>query len=207
MTDKLTSPAPYRLVLASRSPRRAELLTAAGIAFVSRSVEIDETQLPVETAETYVQRLSREKALAAVSPSDTNEVVLGADTTVVIDGQVLGKPVDVDDAIRMLDALSGRWHEVLTGVTLLRASQSRSEVASTRVKFATLTAQEIRWYVTSREPFDKAGGYAIQGRGSLFVEQIAGSYSNVVGLPLETVYRLASELGVDLLAPGLSRSV
>lgn len=175
----------------------------AGIAFLSRSVEIDETQLPLETPATYVQRLAREKALATVNSANPNEVVLGADTTVVIDGQVLGKPVDVADALHMLEALSGRWHEVLTGVALLCASESRTEVASTRVKFVKMTAEEIRWYVASGEPFDKAGGYAIQGRGSLFVEQIAGSYSNVVGLPLETVYRLATELGVDLLTPAL----
>ncbi len=129
-----------------------------------------------------------------------DDLVLGADTVVLIGNEIAGKPVDAADARRMLRALSARWHEVLTGVTCQRGRESRSEVVVTRVRFASLSDQEITWYVESGEPADKAGAYAIQGSASLFIEQIEGSYSNVVGLPIQTVYRLARELGTDLLA-------
>ena len=185
-------------VLASASPRRAELLRAAGINFIVRVADIDETERPGEAPHEYVSRLARTKA-EAVARDD--ELVLGADTTVVIHGEIIGKPRDAADAERMLCALSGEWHEVLTGVYLRRGAQSRSEVAVTRVKFAPLSQQEISWYIASGEPFDKAGAYAIQGYASRFIERIEGSYSNVVGLPVETVYRLARELGI-LAEPG-----
>jgi septum formation protein len=184
------------LVLASASPRRAELLRAAGISFTVRVADIDETQQPGETAGDYVLRLASAKAEAVARPG---ELVLGADTTVVIGGEITGKPLNAEDAARMLRALSGVWHEVFTGVHLRRDGQIRSDLAITRVKFAPLSDAEIRWYVASGEPFDKAGAYAIQGYASLFVERIEGIYSNVVGLPVQMVYRLARELGLELL--------
>lgn len=184
------------MILASASPRRAELLRAAGISFTARVANVDETRLPGEPAAEYVLRLAREKA-AAVAQGD--ELVLGADTTVVIKDEIIGKPVDAEDAERMLRTLSGQWHEVLTGLCMLRGDQTRSALATTRVKFALLSDEEIHWYIATGEPFDKAGAYAIQGYASLFVERIEGSYSNVVGLPVQLVYQLARELGVELL--------
>jgi septum formation protein len=184
------------LILASASPRRAELLRAAGINFTVRAADIDETIQPGESPHDYVLRLSREKALAVARD---DELTLGADTTVVINGEIAGKPVDNDDARRMLRALSGQWHEVLTGVTLARAVRILSNLASTRVKFAEMSDAEVDWYVATGEPMDKAGAYAIQGHAALFVERIEGSYSNVVGLPVQMVYRLAAEMGVELL--------
>ncbi|MCG3163317.1 MAG: Maf-like protein YhdE [Acidobacteria bacterium] len=184
------------LVLASSSPRRAELLRAAGINFTVRAADIDETVKPDELPRDYVLRLSREKARAVVRG---DELALGADTTVVINGQIAGKPVDDRDAERMLRALGGRWHEVLTGVALTRAGKTVSDIASTRVKFAELSEAEINWYISTGEPMDKAGAYAIQGHAALFIERIEGSYSNVVGLPLQLVYRLAGRMGVELL--------
>ncbi|HZS07761.1 MAG TPA: Maf family protein [Blastocatellia bacterium] len=183
------------LILASASPRRAELLRAAGITFEVRVADIDETQRPGEAARDYVIRLSREKA-EAVARGD--ELVLGADTTVLIGDETAGKPQDAADAERMLRALSGTWHEVLTAVTLRRGSRMISDVAVTRVKFAAMNDEEIRWYVASGEPFDKAGAYAIQGLASLFIERIEGSYSNVVGLPVQMVYRMSREMGVEI---------
>ncbi len=184
------------LILASASPRRAELLRAAGINFTVRAADVDETIQPRESPHDYVLRLSREKALAVARD---DELTLGADTTVVINGEIAGKPVDDEDARRMLRALNGQWHEVLTGVTLARADRILSDVASTRVKFAEMSDAEIDWYVATGEPMDKAGAYAIQGHAALFVERIEGSYSNVVGLPVQMVYRLAGEMRVELL--------
>jgi len=184
------------LILASSSPRRAELLRAAGINFTVRAADIDETIKPHELPRDYVVRLSREKARAVARDG---ELALGADTTVVLNGEIAGKPADAEDARRMLRALSGRWHEVLTGLTLERSGQTLSAIASTRVKFAELSDVEINWYVSTGEPMDKAGAYAIQGHASLFVERIEGSYSNVVGLPVQVVYRLARQMGVELL--------
>jgi septum formation protein len=184
------------LILASSSPRRAELLQAAGIDFTIRAAGVDEATRPDESPPDYVLRLSREKARAVVRG---DELALGADTTVVINGEIIGKPADAEEAGRMLRALSGQWHEVLTGVTLARAGRIISAVSSTRVKFAEISDAEIRWYVATGEPMDKAGAYAIQGHASLFVESIEGSYSNVVGLPMQLTYQLAREMGVELL--------
>jgi septum formation protein len=184
------------LILASSSPRRAELLRAAGIDFTVRAASVDEAVEPNESPRDYVVRLSREKARAVVRG---DELALGADTTVIINGEITGKPADADEAGRMLRALSGEWHEVLTGVTLARADRIISAVSSTRVKFAELSEAEIKWYVSTGEPMDKAGAYAIQGHASIFVESIEGSYSNVVGLPMQLTYQLAREMGVRLL--------
>jgi len=164
-----------------------------------RAANVDETRLKDEPPVAYVERLSRAKALAVRNDDDAADLILGADTTVVVGGEVVGKPLDDEDAAQMLRGLSGVWHEVLTAVTLLCGAESRTEVEVTRVKFASLTDAEIRWYVASGEPRDKAGAYAIQGHASLFIERIEGSYSNVVGLPVQTVFRLARELGLGLI--------
>lgn len=175
------------LILASTSPRRAELLTAAGIEFAVRAADVDETLLPGETPADYVLRLSRSKALAVARPGD---LVLGADTTVVIHDEIAAKPIDHADAKRMLRALSGQWHDVLTGVTLLRDDMILSDVDTTRVRFVEISDSELDWYVNTGEPMDKAGAYGIQGLASRFVERIEGNYANVVGLPVEMVYRM-----------------
>jgi septum formation protein len=190
------------LVLASASPRRRELLEGLGLRFSIRAADVDETPLPGEAPDAYVLRLAREKARAAARPG---ELVLAADTTVTLAGEILGKPEDDADAARMLRLLSGREHEVLTGVAVLDATETgdgrlSSAVDRSLVRMAPLSAEEIAWYVATGEPGDKAGAYAIQGLGSLFVEAITGTWSNVVGLPVPTVYRLFAELGLDLKA-------
>lgn len=177
------------LILASASPRRAELLRAAGIEFTVRVADVDESLIAGETPYEYVSRLARIKAEAVALPG---EMVLGADTTVVIDDEIAAKPIDIEDAKRMLHRLSGQWHEVLTGVALIQRHQMQVEVDVTRVKFALLTPAEIDWYVATGEPMDKAGAYGIQGYASRFIERIEGSYSNVVGLPVHRVYRMIS---------------
>lgn len=174
-------------MLASQSPRRAELLRQAGIPFFVRVVPVDESPLAGEKPAEYVQRLAEEKARAVTAAID--ETVLGADTTVVIGDRMLGKPVDSADAARMLQALSGRCHEVLTGICLRTSQATIRDLASTRVWFSVLTPREIEDYASSGEPLDKAGGYAIQGLASKFVERIEGCYFNVVGLPVPLVYR------------------
>lgn len=174
------------LILASKSPRRSELLAAAGFSFEVLAADIDETPRPDEDPATYVERLAFEKASAvlALRPDAT---VLGADTTVTIGGEILGKPVDKDDAIRMLRKLSGKAHDVHTGVALVSSISVRSAVDTTRVWFDVLTDEDIAWYVDTGEPVDRAGAYAIQGFASRFIPRIEGSYSNVVGLPVALV--------------------
>jgi septum formation protein len=177
------------LILASSSPRRAELLRAAGIPFEVFPVEVDETPARLEPPGEHVRRLAREKADAGFAQHPT-AVVLAADTIVLISGEMLGKPRDAKDAIRMLRVLSGREHEVLTGVAIVSSRNNAVEVARTRVWVTPLTDQEIVDYVATGEPLDKAGAYGIQGLGSKFIDRIQGSYSNVVGLPVSLVYRL-----------------
>ena len=196
------------IILASASPRRAELLRAAAIPFETDASDVDETRRPGELPDPYVRRLAEEKA-RAVAPKHPDRVVLAADTVVVVDGDVLGKPQDAADAVRMLALLSGRTHSVLTGVCVVKAGglpaeapQARRgvqvDVAETRVEFAPLSRADIEWYVASREPMDKAGAYAIQGLGSRFVTRIEGSYSNVVGLPVALVARMCTRAGILL---------
>jgi septum formation protein len=188
------------LLLASQSPRRAEILRAVGWPFETFSVEIDESTRAGESPESYVERLALEKAEAAARQRDA-PLVLGADTTVVVDGEILGKPASEDEARSMLRRLSNRWHLVLTGVALVARKgvdegDVRRSVAHerTRVRFGLMSEREIDWYVRTGEPADKAGAYAVQGYAALFIEEIEGDYWNVVGLPVRLVYKLANSL-------------
>ncbi len=174
------------LILASASPRRHELLMAAGLPHSVRSASTPETRLPNEPVETYVQRVALEKAQAI--SHEPQDIVLAADTVVALDGEVFGKPVNDDDALRMLRALSGRDHAVYTGICLIKGQRLIQDIAATKVSFALLTEQEIQEYTRSGETRDKAGAYAIQGWASRFVTQIQGCYHNVVGLPVSLVY-------------------
>jgi len=189
------SPLNERLVLASKSPRRAELLRAVGWEFEAVAANIDEMRLESEDAVSYVKRLAQAKA-ETVAGKTSAGLVLGADTVVVIDGEILGQPRDDEDAHRMLRLLNGKWHEVLTGIALMRAGQTSQALIdhqTTRVHFAELSSDEIDWYVSTGEPNGKAGAYAIQGRGALFIKEIRGDYFNVVGLPLRLIYELVSD--------------
>jgi septum formation protein len=186
------------LVLASASPRRSEILRAVGWPFETAPADIDETQLDGEAPDDFVRRLARRKA-EAIASTRLFGLVLGADTTVLVDGQILGKPRDEDDARRMLRLLSGRTHEVLTGVALIRAESGRAAVGveRTRVRFAEMNEAEIAWHVETGDVLDKAGAYAVQGRAALFIEGIEGDYWNVVGLPVRLVYELARGLNAN----------
>jgi len=184
-----------RLILASGSPRRKELLGHLGVPFEIAVTDVDESVHPGEAPDAYVKRLGLEKAMAA---AQSDAIALGADTTVAVDGQILGKPVDVEDAIRMLGLLSGETHEVFTGVGL---SDGSSVVVRTEVTFASLASPDIAWYVATGEPMDKAGAYGMQSIGGTFVESISGSYSNVIGLPLAQTAVLLRKAGVAVMEP------
>jgi septum formation protein len=175
------------LILASKSPRRQEILRQAGLRFEVRAPQVDEVRAPGESPEAYVRRLAREKAAAV--PRAPGEIVLGADTVVVADEMVLEKPLDPADAERMLGLLSGRTHQVMTGICLLGEDLDVSDMACTEVRFHRMSAAEIATYAASGEPDDKAGAYAIQGLASKYIQGIAGCYFNVVGLPIALVYR------------------
>ncbi|HEX7334154.1 MAG TPA: Maf family protein [Pyrinomonadaceae bacterium] len=182
-----------KLVLASSSPRRAEILERAGWPYEIMVAGIDETLFPNEAAAAYVQRLARSKA-EAVASRLSEGLVLGADTTVVVGNQILGQPADAADARRMLELLSAKWHEVLTGVAVIRVGGgSRVAYETTRVRFAEMSGREIDWYIATGEPFGKAGAYGIQGKASLFIEEIEGDYFNIMGLPIRLVYELATD--------------
>ncbi|MBN7771190.1 Maf-like protein [Marinobacter daepoensis] len=183
-----------RLILASASPRRAELLEQIGARFQVVPADIDETPHPAESAIGYVERLAREKALA-VAGSIPEAFVLGSDTSVVIDGQILGKPGAEEQARAMLRRLSGSTHQVMTAVALAQRNQCRSVVVTTDVTFRTLAEAEIEAYVATGEPMDKAGSYGIQGLGGIFVQELRGSYSAVVGLPLQETADLLADAG------------
>jgi septum formation protein len=185
-----------RIILASASPRRAEILRTVGWPFEARPVQIEESRRAAEDAAGYVQRLAREKAEAAAAQAREMTIV-AADTTVVIDDHILEKPADHNDAMRMLRLLNNRWHEVLTGVAVIDADSSERKVAceTTAVKFATMSDEDMEWYVATGEPMDKAGAYAIQGLGARFIEGINGDYFNVVGLPVRLLYELIGGLG------------
>ncbi|MGB8523947.1 MAG: Maf family protein [Candidatus Acidiferrales bacterium] len=189
-----------KLILASASPRRAEILRNAGIQFEVRATDVEESRLTAELPGDYVRRLALAKAQSAAAkyrdPVDET-LILGADTVVVVDTEVLGKPVSQDDARSMLQRLSGRVHEVHTGLALLRSSGAEQRVVEeiTRVHFAPLTEQEIEDYIATGEPFDKAGAYGIQGIGGRYVKRIEGCYFNVMGLPLARLWSLLREVG------------
>jgi septum formation protein len=189
-----------KLILASGSPRRAEILRNPGIQFEIRAADLDESRLAGEVPGDYVRRLALAKALSASEkyPDLGGEVlVLGADTVVVVDADILGKPASPDDARSMLGRVSGRIHEVHTGLALLRIPGTMQRVVEeiTRVHFASLTKQEIESYIATGEPFDKAGAYAIQGIGGRYVTRIEGCYFNVMGLPLARLWSLLREFG------------
>lgn len=177
-----------KIVLASTSPRRKELLAQIGVQFSTAVIDIDESIVEGENPADYVVRLAREKASAAIPNFSESTVIIAADTTVTIDGHILGKPIDQDDAFAMWDLLSGRTHQVMTGVAVAFSGRVQTTIVKTYVEFLPFTRQQMQDYWNSGEPIGKAGGYAIQGLGAMFVPQIQGSYSNVVGLPLvETV--------------------
>jgi septum formation protein len=180
-----------KIILASSSPRRAEILRTVKWPFEMLPPDVDETLKSGEDAATYVQRLALAKAEAAAQGSQGSTIV-AADTTVVIGEQILGKPCDQEDARDMLRKLSGQWHQVLTGVAVINGDTSEAKVAyqTTEVKFALMSGEEIDWYVSTGEPMDKAGAYAIQGLGSRFIEGIRGDYFNVMGLPVRLLYEL-----------------
>ena len=191
----IDSQASIPLVLASASPRRRELLAQSGFAFRIEAADIPEDPLPGEDPIAYVTRLARGKAEAVRSrPANASAVVLGADTTVVIDGQILGKPESAADAARMLRLLSGRTHQVITGVSVVSAAQTLTAAEVTAVQFHSLSDEEIADYIATGEPMDKAGAYAIQGRAACWIPRIHGCYFNVVGLPLALVSNLLSAL-------------
>jgi len=186
------NPIPASLVLASRSPRRAEILRTAGWPFEVIAADIDEAVLKGEDPISYVKRLAVQKA-RVVAAKAAEKLVLGADTTVVIGNEILGQPRDNADAHRMLTSLSGEWHQVITGVALVRQAKNALELVdhrTTRVRFAKLSAEQIDWYVSTGEPMGKAGAYAIQGKAAPFIEELEGDYFNVVGLPIRLVYEL-----------------
>ncbi|WP_353070367.1 Maf family protein [Tunturibacter empetritectus] len=191
------------LILASGSPRRHELLTQAGLTFTAKAADLDEDLLPSEAAAAYVQRLAEEKAQAvwnAHRASDTAEdplVVLGADTCVVVEGQILGKPTDSADARRMLELLSGRTHAVLTGIAAITAKKTVRDLDITQVTFNVITDSEIGRYISSGEPLDKAGAYAIQGYAARWIPRIEGCYFNVVGLPIARTITLLAQAESD----------
>jgi septum formation protein len=186
-----------RLILASASPRRAQLLSDAGLAFDVVPADIDETPFDGEAPGDYVLRVARDKARHVASTRDADTVpILAADTVVVSHGRLFGKPSTTADAREMLAALSGAVHEVQTGVVLLSNRREFADVVTTRVHFVELSDREIEWYLGTAEPEGKAGAYAIQGRASRFIDWIDGSWSNVVGLPVATVYQLLKQSGV-----------
>lgn len=188
------------LVLASSSPRRAEILTSLGIPFDVEPADIDEAPLAGEAADATAARLAAAKA-AAVAVRRAGALILAADTLVVLDGAVLGKPAGDPDAARMLSLLSGREHRVVTGICLRPGDGPGTTLTEwSRVRFAPLTADEIDWYVATGEPRDKAGAYAVQGLGARFIEGIEGSFTNVMGLPARAVYRLLREATSSSLA-------
>lgn len=182
-----------KLILASGSPRRAEILTSVGWEFIKDVPDIDESEREGESAADYVRRLAIEKA-SKTAERHSDIIVLGADTTVVLNGKIIAKPTDLEDARRMLKELSGNWHNVLTGIALVKNGNVRSAVQSTNVKFVEMSDDEIELLVQKGEPLDKAGAYAVQAQAALFIEKIEGDYWNVVGLPVNLVYALVDQI-------------
>lgn len=182
-----------KLILASGSPRRSEIMNSVGWEFTKIPPDIDESELPGESPEDYVQRLAKEKA-AVIAAENPGEIVLAADTTVVINDSIIGKPVNITDARRMIEMLAGNWHEVLTGVAVASNGNTRVGLQRTRVKFVEMNEAEIDFLVEKGDPLDKAGAYAVQAQAALFIEAIEGDYWNVVGLPISLVYELVAKI-------------
>jgi septum formation protein len=189
-----------RFILASQSPRRRELLSSIGLTFDVIPSEVPEVHQSGESTEEYVARLSRDKA-AAVAARHGNAWIIAADTTVLLGEELLEKPADAEDAKRMLATIAGRTHIVYTGVTLQNEMQDwrDTRVAESEVRMLPLDAADIAWYVSTGEPLDKAGAYAVQGIGAMFIDSIHGSYTNVVGLPLALLFQMLRRAGIDLL--------
>ncbi|MDP9147244.1 MAG: Maf family protein [Acidobacteriota bacterium] len=186
-----------KLILASASPRRAEILRAAGLSFTILSSAVDETPFPAESPHDHVQRLAAAKAELVAARAVGPAIVIAADTVVTLENQIIGKPRSTDDARKTLEQLASRTHSVLTGVTLIRLpdAERRTFVETTHVHFAALPHEEIIRYLATDEPYDKAGAYAIQGRASRFIPRIEGCYFNVVGLPIARLYHELIDLG------------
>jgi septum formation protein len=193
----------HHLILASGSPRRAELLHMLGLDFVIRPAGIDETYLPGEEPGAHAERLAREKA-AAIAGSAPESIVIGSDTVVIVDDDVLGKPGDADEAVEMLLRLQGREHTVATGVAVVANGSVESAVERVRVRFRTFDRALARAYVATGEPMDKAGAYGIQGYGATLVERIDGDYFSVMGLPVSRLIRILERLGIAYAFPGLA---
>ena len=183
------------MILASQSPRRRELLALVGIPHEVRPADIDETYLPGEPPRDHAERLAREKT-AAIAAAEPDALVIGSDTIVVVDGDVLGKPAEAEEAGRMIARLAGRTHTVMTGVAVAWRGQTRSAVEEVDVTFHPLSAREIAEYVATREPMDKAGAYGIQGYGATIVARVDGDYFAVMGLPLQRLVRLLGDVGI-----------
>ena len=186
-----------KLLLASSSPRRSQILEMIGWPFELGPIEVDESLRDGESAREYVARLADAKARASAAVY-AHRPVLAADTNVVVDEHILAKPIDVEDGKRMLRLLQGRWHQVLTAIALLSGNATEVDVEMTEVRFAPMSEAEINWYVSTGEPMDKAGAYAIQGKGSRFIEGIKGDYFNVMGLPVHMLYELIKSQAIDL---------
>jgi septum formation protein len=187
------------LILASGSPRRAELLASACFEFIVRPADVDETRRPEESPAEYALRVARAKAARITrEATESGAVILSADTVVVAEGRIMGKPANALDAEVMLKTISGRVHDVLTAVVVQTRRRQLANVETTRVRLVPLTAEEIAWYIATGEPDGKAGAYAIQGAAARFVDWIEGSWSNVVGLPLATVYRMLRDIGAEV---------
>lgn len=187
-----------QLILASASPRRKELLGQIGIDLIVQPVDLDETPRNGESPLDYVARLALEKAQAGFRAGGADLPALGSDTAVILDGEILGKPLDEEDAVRTLLRLSGRRHQVMTGVAVAKGEHCRVEVVTTEVTFAPITERLARTYWATGEPADKAGSYGIQGLGAVFVESINGSYSAVVGLPLAQTAAILKEFNIEI---------
>ncbi len=191
------------LVLASGSPRRSDLLAKLGVSFEVRSADIDETPIAGESPDALLRRLAEQKARAVWAALDVPCVVLGADTIVVLDGEILGKPTDASEARQMLRSLSGRSHEASTGVAVVDVDGVAAvEVSTTVVTMHPISESDIDWYLATGEPFDKAGSYALQGHGGVFVEKIDGNMASVIGLPLDITRRMLEAVGISLANPG-----
>ena len=192
---------PTTWVLASGSPRRRELLDHLGVEFTVDPPDIDETPYAGELPVAYVRRLALGKAMATAGRYPRDAIVIAADTTVALGDQILGKPVDAEDAAAMLRSLSGTVHEVHTGLAVARGDEFIVESATTTVEMIDMSDDEISWYIATGEPFDKAGAYAIQGAGGVFVEGVRGSVSNVIGLPMTLLRSVVRRLSAELMVP------